>query len=113
MEETALVPTGSQAALNTIEEKIEELRSNCGNELVDKKIESKLRAIERDLDKLIEELREASIMEELERLQHLRPAEATNNNQKKIAAGAALLITFGAVSFWLGHMSYEYCYYWC
>ncbi|PVH15974.1 uncharacterized protein CXQ87_003834 [Candidozyma duobushaemuli] len=92
---------------------IEELRSNCGNELVDKKIESKLRAIEQDLDKLIEESREASILEELERLQHLRPAETTNNNQKKIAAGAALLFTFGAVSFWLGHMSYEYCYYWC
>lgn len=106
---SALVPT-----LNTIEQKIQELRSSCGNEAVDKKIEAKLRAIEQDLDTLIEELKEASIMEELERLQHLRPAERNSHDQStKLAAGAAVLLAFGAVSFWLGHMSYEYCYYWC
>lgn len=116
-EEDAL--TGTQAALNTIEAKVRELRDSCSNnEVADRKLEAKLRRIEQDLEKLIEESREASILEELERLQELsrgsiierRPVLTLN---QKLAIGIVTLCVFCAISFCLGHMSYEYCYYWC
>ncbi|KAF3988458.1 hypothetical protein FT663_03310 [Candidozyma haemuli var. vulneris] len=118
IDKTPVEPSPSQAALDTIEQKIEELRNSCGsNEQIDKKIEGKLRTIESDLDKLIEESREASILEELEKLQQLskplHESQKRSLNPKLVAAGVVLLVLFGTVSFWLGHMSYEYCYYWC
>lgn len=109
----------SLAVLNTIEEKIDELRQNCGShEALDKKIEGKLRAIEKELDSLLEESRETSILEELEHLQRLSKLHTTTaiagiSLQTKVAVGLVLLCIFCGISFILGNMSYEYCYYWC
>lgn len=106
--------TNTQTILDVIIHKIEELRAVTGDD-----DENALKLIEKQLDEMLKK-KEDSLAEELKRLQEVAGTEGEKSGGSRTLSIleltvllVALLVIVGYVSYTLGGMSYDYCYYNC
>lgn len=103
-------------SLGTMERKIQKIREvfQDADDNETRQLEEKLDDINQQLENILEQRHENSLVEELERLQqhnpHLHPTEEGTRRRYIIFAVIALLL---ASSFVVGNLSYDYCYYLC
>lgn len=110
-----------ETTLESIESKIASLRTeiDSGNDLAAEK--ETLELINKQLDRIIEQRHENTLMQELKKLQHSSDVNVEKKcwTGKSWTAGStlllavALVVLLGAVSFIANSYSYEYCYYFC
>lgn len=103
-------------SLASMERKIQQIRDEFhdADDSETRQLEEKLESLNHQLEDILEQRHENSLVEELERLQqlnpHLHPAENAMRRPYIIAMVVGVLL---AVSFFAGQLSYDYCYYFC
>lgn len=109
-----------ETILDSIESKIAGLRTEIvsGNDLAAEK--DTLELINKQLDRIIEQRQENTLMQELKRLQHSEVNVAGISGTGKswtasstLLLAVALFVLLGVLSFVANSYSYEYCYYFC
>lgn len=105
-----------ETVLDSIEGKISTLRIEMENgNGIDSEKEA-LDQINQQLEQIIEQRHENSLMQELQRLQHLNQTSTTKSGKSNYPlwlASAIFIILLGMASYTAGSYSYEYCYYFC
>ncbi|EEQ38299.1 hypothetical protein EJF18_30857 [Clavispora lusitaniae] len=102
--------------LDSIQRKIEQIREEFSDES-GTELEKQLEKIDQQLEDILEQRHENSLVEELKRLQQLNvPSPSSRTSTPKVGRLfliALVLVLLAGVSFCAGQMSYEYCYYFC
>lgn len=78
-----------------------------------RQLEEKIEELNQQLEDILEQRHECSLVEELERLQHLNPHLHPVENAGRRYVYVVAMILLLASSFVAGQLSYDYCYYFC
>lgn len=102
-------------SLVNMERRIGQIREEFrdADEAETKQLERKLEGLDRQLEEILEQRHEHSLVEELERLQQLNPRLRRGGAAWVRYAAAAAVAVLLAASFCVGQLLYDYCYYFC